>query len=82
MNSDVYDNLNEAKTKLMDSQYVTTSDYMEFIRTAVDDALDELDRLREENEELRKELQPRSTRNENYLEFHESRDELQEKYNG
>lgn len=106
MNNDIYDNLNEAKTKLAKLQsavndvvFGISSEYrqssliglmnevgrfaelhLDSVCTAVDDAMDELDRLRSENEGLRRE-NSRFKGPENYLEFHEDRDELQIKPN-
>jgi len=81
MNKDVYDNLNDAKEKLTalnSSVNHKTFMYLVSVCEAVDDGLDELDRLGRRIRELEK---SRFKGPENYLEFHENRDELQIKPN-
>lgn len=86
MNKEVYDNLDTARILLLDMQISHIgsghSEELGAIVTAVDDALDELDRLGKMIKELEKHLRPRSMRNEIYLEHHESAEELGIKHSG
>ena len=92
MNQNVYNTLNSAREKLFDMQTSRTMVAgpafrveLDLVAMAVDDALNELDRLRSDNKELRKENaklkdameNSRFKGSENYLEFHENRDEIQ-----
>ena len=82
--SEVYDNLNTARDKLyslrdntsMSDEGIFLGGCLSDVCEAVDDALDELDRLNARIKELENHLKPRSTRNEEYCEHHESREEL------
>ncbi len=78
MNQNVYDTLNSAREKLFDMQTSHIgADYkaeLDVVAMALDEGMDELDRLAAWIKRLEK---PQFKGREHYLEFHESRDELQ-----